>query len=275
MNPGRLVFTLIPLGLFIVCSVYCLRRRRESRIQAPSCGRCDYQVRGLPSFICPECGSDLRDVGIATPEMDRPLISSKVIWTIVVIIFAYVLSTGVLSIFPDLTVQERNETWTIAPVSQAYSNTRFELHAKGYMEKPFTTGKLTLRLHTHDGRMLPLVATFSNSRLIMEGKSGDGSQGASTLEEQDILDWMQDAGLDLENPQIQNEAKSLYYFVGDASRGGGILSDRTLLSDFRASGRSASSNFRPPHWYLPSAFIASLIVWLWGLRVITRKQAAH
>src|SRR5262245_59814715 len=32
--------------------------------QEPACGRCGYLVRGIPSFTCPECGSDLRDVGI-------------------------------------------------------------------------------------------------------------------------------------------------------------------------------------------------------------------
>ena len=32
------------------------------------CGRCDYLVRELPSFQCPECGSDLREVGITAPR---------------------------------------------------------------------------------------------------------------------------------------------------------------------------------------------------------------
>jgi len=30
----------------------------------PLCGNCGYNVRGLTTFICPECGQDLRDVGI-------------------------------------------------------------------------------------------------------------------------------------------------------------------------------------------------------------------
>lgn len=30
----------------------------------PRCGRCGYCVWGAPSFVCPECGSDLREVGI-------------------------------------------------------------------------------------------------------------------------------------------------------------------------------------------------------------------
>ena len=37
------------------------------KVTVPSCRACGYAVKGLPSFTCPECGSDLREVGIDTP----------------------------------------------------------------------------------------------------------------------------------------------------------------------------------------------------------------
>jgi hypothetical protein len=42
-------------------------RRRGAVVTAPDavCGKCGYGVAGLPTFTCPECGSDLRTVGIA------------------------------------------------------------------------------------------------------------------------------------------------------------------------------------------------------------------
>jgi hypothetical protein len=43
------------------------RRWWEPKVTQPSCRACGYAVRGLPSFTCPECGSDLREVGIDTP----------------------------------------------------------------------------------------------------------------------------------------------------------------------------------------------------------------
>ena len=48
-------------------------RRRYGPVSEPSCNACGYAVRGLPSFTCPECGSDLREVGIATPGVGTRL----------------------------------------------------------------------------------------------------------------------------------------------------------------------------------------------------------
>ena len=35
--------------------------------QSTRCGRCGYDVRGLPTPRCPECGGDLREVGVVGP----------------------------------------------------------------------------------------------------------------------------------------------------------------------------------------------------------------
>ena len=35
------------------------------------CGRCGYDVRGLPTAVCPECGGDLREVGTRRPDGRR------------------------------------------------------------------------------------------------------------------------------------------------------------------------------------------------------------
>ncbi|HSI36374.1 MAG: adenylate/guanylate cyclase domain-containing protein [Phycisphaerae bacterium] len=42
--------------------VWYLKRRR-ARLPGV-CGKCGYNVTGIPTFTCPECGSDLREVGI-------------------------------------------------------------------------------------------------------------------------------------------------------------------------------------------------------------------
>jgi hypothetical protein len=53
---GPIALLLITLGLVLV-----LRRRGRGK---PVCGACGYAVAGLETLKCPECGSDLREVGI-------------------------------------------------------------------------------------------------------------------------------------------------------------------------------------------------------------------
>ncbi|HEY7119375.1 MAG TPA: adenylate/guanylate cyclase domain-containing protein [Tepidisphaeraceae bacterium] len=55
---------LLSLLMLVVASITLVLRIRGGG--EPACGNCGYRVRGLPSFTCPECGSDLRQVGIVS-----------------------------------------------------------------------------------------------------------------------------------------------------------------------------------------------------------------
>jgi len=68
--------------------VWQIKRRRAR--QPGVCAKCGYNVTGLPTFICPECGSDLREVGInqSAGSAGRPSRESMILalqlsaWTI-------------------------------------------------------------------------------------------------------------------------------------------------------------------------------------------------
>jgi hypothetical protein len=75
--PMRLLVIGIPLLLFAAGVMFGYWRRRSVRVTDPSCGKCRYIVHGLESFICPECGSDLREVGILAPGTREPLSRGK------------------------------------------------------------------------------------------------------------------------------------------------------------------------------------------------------
>jgi hypothetical protein len=67
---------------------------RRGRVTEPSCGACGYCVRGLESLVCPECGGDLREVGILTPGTAKPL-SRKMrvfVWTLFAPLPAFLLA---------------------------------------------------------------------------------------------------------------------------------------------------------------------------------------
>jgi class 3 adenylate cyclase/predicted RNA-binding Zn-ribbon protein involved in translation (DUF1610 family) len=93
--------SLAAIALILVI-MFFVRRRRAARLADPTCGSCGYIVTGLTTFTCPECGSDLRQVGIirgsvAKAKPARPL--SKLLlplagWTILLPIVAWLISAG-------------------------------------------------------------------------------------------------------------------------------------------------------------------------------------
>jgi hypothetical protein len=62
--PGLLLLGL--LGLAVVKSIIAIVRvlSPEKSLKHPRCGACAYDVGGLPTWTCPECGRDLRRVGV-------------------------------------------------------------------------------------------------------------------------------------------------------------------------------------------------------------------
>ena len=67
---GLPIMLLVALGLTALL-VILLRRRKPKAQDAATCGQCGYVVRGIASMNCPECGADLREVGIVPPGTGR------------------------------------------------------------------------------------------------------------------------------------------------------------------------------------------------------------
>lgn len=76
----------------------------------PRCGKCGYCVRGVPSFTCPECGSDLRAVGIVTATTHPRLTTAKlaIAWSVAVIVCAATLSKPLTAVLPTLHVTHQH-----------------------------------------------------------------------------------------------------------------------------------------------------------------------
>jgi hypothetical protein len=78
MAIGLILLVFLLVGMLLLGLSVGGRYPRRLRIETPSCGRCQYPVCGMPTFTCPECGSDVRDVGILLPRSNlftrRPVI---------------------------------------------------------------------------------------------------------------------------------------------------------------------------------------------------------
>jgi len=63
----------VPVGIVVALLVQRSRGSANADDGAV-CGKCGYSTRGLPGLDCPECGSDLREVGIVLPQKAGPKI---------------------------------------------------------------------------------------------------------------------------------------------------------------------------------------------------------
>src|SRR4051812_1989332 len=133
---------------------------------APRCGRCNYIVRGVPSFTCPECGSDLREVGILTGRTGRPTGPGPIlaIWTLLLLLVGIPLTTVFVRVLPlwrnytlqrFVFVQEPTLNTTVLVTG---TRTGFGLQTKAALKPD------TLMLHIQNGT--------SRSDLVVDAAAG-------------------------------------------------------------------------------------------------------
>lgn len=66
-----LILAIVVLFLIFAIAVVYLKRGKRKAGSEPTCGRCGYAVTGLTTFVCPECGVDLREAGIVPAARPR------------------------------------------------------------------------------------------------------------------------------------------------------------------------------------------------------------
>ena len=62
------------------------------------CGQCGYDVRGLPSVVCPECGGDLRVGGVTGIPSPRPWSTASWLLIYTAIVFALVWTPALIAV---------------------------------------------------------------------------------------------------------------------------------------------------------------------------------
>src|SRR5688500_2850472 len=108
----------IALGPFVMVAVVFVVARLVANKSAPAAqqadptsGKCGYIIRGIAGFTCPECGSDLREVGIVAPGLRKPLGTAArlALWTAVAVAPAMIFgSVGASYLAPWQATSTRN-----------------------------------------------------------------------------------------------------------------------------------------------------------------------
>lgn len=268
------VFILLLLAMIVgLVAVVWARCRKRPKISEPSCGQCGYAVRGLPGFTCPECGSDLRDVGIVTPQArPRP---SRVLpalgWTLLVLILFVVSTRLVVGSMRHTTIKSDTRTLK-SPESQAYKN--LILQADGPTRNgQFQVKELKMTLSPSTGNILPM--DIDPDDLSYEYKDAKGSvvRQTTALDLEGMLVWMKEAGVDTASPGVRDEANEVVQYLQLVSDG--LANNNYQFDHFRGQMRSHRSRGTASQDWVAQASIASWgVIWLLGIWRIARKRSS-
>jgi hypothetical protein len=264
------------VGLSVMLVAIIILRDRGKSIDNPACGKCGYPAQGLPTFICPECGSDLRETGIVTPGGSglSPTIRGAILvlfWTLVLPVPAAMLTLVVIEVAPQTTETHARQRFH-SPDSGVYQ--RIDLDQR-VTEKGnrVASNRLTCTLVPSQGTPIQIEIDPVRLGYRYQQQSGKEAKAATGLNESTFLDWMSQAGIDRENTQVRLEAAELMTFAQGAV---GNTVDELTAQHFRQEGESRYSRVGPAKWVLATTGAFWLAVWLLGCwrlwRIGTQKR---
>lgn len=244
-NIAILLF-LFSLTLLLAAAFLLWRRARHRRHHAgtadPACGHCGYLVKGLSTFTCPECGSDLREVGITrrptvgpagarrSPRSGAAVFLQTVGWKLAFTAGVVAGTAGIAINYYDdyLRPHTRFETQTIHgfPHSGAFTavTVTFGRRETTRGNPRFSHGppdvsqvRVTVELQTGPDRFLFVrdVLAGTNTFLV------DGLERTTRAPlGQEFRDWMRDHGVNVNDPRVSAEVLTIANAIGQADKQG-------------------------------------------------------
>ncbi|MEO0586738.1 MAG: hypothetical protein AAF078_03775 [Planctomycetota bacterium] len=294
LAPILLIASIIPLAL-IAATVWLwvrvVRGFTSANRDSAVCGACGAGVRGITSFTCPECGADLREVGIVTPKAHgRVSLPVFVIgWTLLPLLPTLILLGLALAIGP----QFRS---TSVSVNLSKANNAFDFQAdfeiNGSMQGMSSTNSSTRVSGQFVSNARFQIGTTQPPRLISL------TADINTLSHHASLTWRPDDGYfetqgpagksTLEPPLNPDDIEQLMTPADAASselefaQAPGIANGLNALADarptieitgFSAVGSSTSQTAMPRPWYVALLFAAILALYIAGILAYRRLRA--
>ena len=260
----------------LVGAMIVLRSRRRHRDLSPSCGECGYCARGLPTTRCPECGSDLRDVGVSVGSAPTALRRHVRIGAWAVLILLSALLAGVAI---ELNVVSRPPLYfhanraKLEPLSGDHYSIMVVVGGEGDLSNlPF--GKLLLTIATRSGLSDLYVDAPTFRRTDWKLDADDPT--SRPLSTSEILLWMRELEpeLETEDDQLQCEADELLGFLKEIASGANLNDASAALLSFQVHPvySQGLGRYGAPPWLLFGQCFFWLAVWFAGARHVRASQ---
>jgi hypothetical protein len=278
------LWLLLPILLGAAVLQATLRGRVRHAANEPQCGKCGYNVTGLPGTVCPECGSDLGVVGIKHPGQWVP--ASR--W---VRALGWTAFVGLAVLLPLLQVMVELRPYLPSvhdatmsrdfglPESGAYNGIELTAHARAVTRRPLPPPqKVTLTLVLKDGRRATQQIGLEDLSQWDAPRFTAWMKNAGVVAPQDALlaeaRWVR---ADVER-RLKAPAEGAASFPGGYGSGGYGTSTYSSTIDtqgpFLANSDNRTVTVQPARWQLFLPFSVAVLVWLVGLVWIVRRKPA-
>ena len=189
------------------------------------CGKCGYNVRGLPSSTCPECGSDLDVVGRVPVDGQR----GKTIRRAILFAVLLAIGTGGLlflahySLIP-LQVDRSATVWLFGPRSGAFVDIRMDFHSIAWRlpwwpveDASWQTWRI--KLQRLDGSSETIVADLGDRSFQAPRSDGRAPGPEHPTTPETLSDWLSRNNLDVtaDADVIRAEGETVAEVLEDAT----------------------------------------------------------
>lgn len=243
----------VVLGALVVTLVATFVRWRD-RIRQPCCGNCRYPVEGLSTFTCPECGADLRGVGILAPGMrpkHRIFIAEMFAAWAVVAVFCGLITAGVVgnSSIGQRMSFSRNDVLT--SVSDPRFSVSVSISGTAMSSVPAASAPahrvVIKQAQVAVSSPLLLDVDLQSKRWTIRpgtasAMGGTPVEGAMPLTDSVVQGWAKSAGL----PSNASAASEIRVLT-ECLNSGGQLSDSSVL---QSSGGGMGATYAPASWVI-------------------------
>jgi hypothetical protein len=253
----------------------------RQNLTEPVCGKCRYCVRGITSLVCPECGSDLREVGIIAPNAALPLpnYAKAIFWTLFLPIPAFLLSWLMLVTILPYSVTRKVHRMIFC--QQSYMNVTLQVFGTERLPAPALASQvpppfdeITIYDPASQNSMVVHLSTGAYTSLkinrLVQQPSGFNSSA--------IVQWVSGGLINGSDPRVKQMCDGVYGAVVEMQTGNAGNFTRILDLAGNQIGVAHPATAWVVHDEPHPAIIAGLCalwlaVWLYGIwRVYARRK---
>lgn len=260
--------------LLVLITIWAIIVARRRKVAQPQCGRCGYPVKGLPTFICPECGGDLREWGIRTQAMASPREWRWLRLPMLLFVWTMILNSVGSMILSELRHRAILEQWEIQTrVLEQGSHARLErlVVTREWRTSPGKRafGKLHLSLGPATGETIEVDWPAGAEKIVVHVGERAFVQDLDELSEDHVSTWYSALGVPLESESDRKVASTLATSI----RMQAIHPERdfvgSALSDwFGSQAQNTDTHSALNSRAIPATYTVLTAVWILGIVAI-------